>query len=112
MSYTAAIPGRRRYRSAMEYARLETAKLRDIDDTYYYGAQCRQCGHGARLNVAKLCARLGDDSGAGQCQAGNENSQTDPLEFVDEHGGQYSFNEGSDRTRGDLSRGLTQSQFQ
>ena len=45
----------------MEYARLESAKLRDIDDTYYYGAQCRQCGHGARLNVAKLSARLGDD---------------------------------------------------
>ena len=38
----------------MEYARLETAKLRDIDDTYYYGAQCRQCGHGARL--ASGCA--------------------------------------------------------
>jgi hypothetical protein len=45
----------------MEYARLETAKLRDIDDTYYYGAQCRQCGHGARLSMAKLRARLGDD---------------------------------------------------
>jgi hypothetical protein len=45
----------------MEYARLETAKLRDIDDAYYYGAQCRGCGHGARLSVTKLIARLGDD---------------------------------------------------
>ncbi len=45
----------------MEYARLETAKLRDIDDTYYYGAQCRGCGHGARLSVAKLRARVRED---------------------------------------------------
>ena len=45
----------------MEYARLETAKLRDIDDAYYYGGQCRGCGHGARLSVTKLVARLDDD---------------------------------------------------
>ena len=45
----------------MEYARLESAKLRDVDDTYYYGVQCRQYGHGARLSVTKLIARLGGD---------------------------------------------------
>jgi hypothetical protein len=45
----------------MDYARLETALLRDVDETYYYGAQCRECGHGARLSLAKLRTHLGDD---------------------------------------------------
>jgi len=50
-----------RYRVPVEYAKLETARLRDVDETYYYGAQCRKCGHGARLSIAKLRAHLGDD---------------------------------------------------
>lgn len=45
----------------MEYARLETAALAHVDDSYYYGAYCRRCGHSARLSLAKLRARLGDD---------------------------------------------------
>lgn len=45
----------------MDYARLGTARLRDVDETYYYRAQCRGCGHGARLSLGKLCAHLGDD---------------------------------------------------
>jgi hypothetical protein len=45
----------------MEYARLETALLRDVDETFYYGAECRQCGHCARLSLLKLRAHFGDD---------------------------------------------------
>jgi hypothetical protein len=45
----------------MEYARLETAALAHVDDSYYYGAYCRRCRHSARLSLAKLRARLGDD---------------------------------------------------
>jgi hypothetical protein len=30
--------GDSRYRGAMEYARLETASLAPVDDSYYYGA--------------------------------------------------------------------------
>ena len=55
--------GGRRYRWAMEYARLETARLRDIDETYYYGAQCRSCLHASRLDLIKLRAHLGGTSG-------------------------------------------------
>jgi ribosomal protein S14 len=44
----------------MEYARLESALLRDVDDTYYFSAQCRQCGHGARLSLTRLRDHLGD----------------------------------------------------
>jgi hypothetical protein len=45
---------------AMEYARLETATLAHVDDSYYYGAYCRRCKHSARLSLSKLRARLGD----------------------------------------------------
>jgi hypothetical protein len=45
----------------MQYARLETAALAHVDDSYYYGAYCRRCRHSARLSLAKLRARLGDD---------------------------------------------------
>jgi hypothetical protein len=45
----------------MEYARLETAALAHVDDSYYYGAYCRKCKHSARLSLVKLRARLGDD---------------------------------------------------
>jgi hypothetical protein len=50
----------RRYRSTMEYARLETATLAHVDDSYYYGAYCRKCKHSARLSLTKLRAHLGD----------------------------------------------------
>jgi len=45
----------------MEYARLETAALAHVDDSYYYGAYCRKCQHSARLSLLKLRARLGDE---------------------------------------------------
>lgn len=45
----------------MEYAKLETAALAHVDDSYYYGAYCRKCKHAARLSLAKLRAHLGDD---------------------------------------------------
>jgi hypothetical protein len=32
-----------------------------VDETYYYGAYCRKCGHAARLCLLKLRAHLGDD---------------------------------------------------
>jgi hypothetical protein len=44
----------------MEYAKLETATLGHVDDSYYYGAYCRKCKHSARLSLAKLRAHLGD----------------------------------------------------
>ena len=45
----------------MEYAKLETATLAHVDDTYYYGAYCRACKHSARLSLVKLRSYLGDD---------------------------------------------------
>ena len=45
----------------MEYAKLETATLAHVDDSYYYGAFCRKCRHSARLSLTKLRAHLGDD---------------------------------------------------
>jgi hypothetical protein len=44
----------------MEYARLETAALAHVDDTYYYAANCAKCRHHARLSLVKLRERLGD----------------------------------------------------
>ena len=35
--------------------------LAHVDDTYYFGAYCRKCGHHARLSLVKLRATLGDD---------------------------------------------------
>jgi hypothetical protein len=45
----------------MEYARLETATLAHVDDSYYYGAYCRMCKHHARVSLVRLRAELGDD---------------------------------------------------
>ena len=45
----------------MEYAKLETAALAHVDDTYYYGAYCRKCKHAARLSLEKLREQLGDN---------------------------------------------------
>jgi hypothetical protein len=44
----------------MGYARLETASLAHVDDSYYYGAYCRRCKHSARISLVRLRARLGD----------------------------------------------------
>ncbi len=45
----------------MEYAKLETAALAHVDDSYFYGAYCRKCKHSARLSLEKLREDLGDD---------------------------------------------------
>jgi hypothetical protein len=45
----------------MEYARLETATLKDVNDEYYYGCSCRSCLHTARLSLSKLRAHRGDN---------------------------------------------------
>jgi hypothetical protein len=45
----------------MEHAKLETAALAHVDDSYYFGAFCGKCKHTARLSLVKLRARLGDD---------------------------------------------------
>lgn len=45
----------------MEYARLETASLKDVTDSYYYGCSCQSCLHTARLSLSKLRAHLGAD---------------------------------------------------
>ena len=45
----------------MEFARLETATLKDVTDDYYYGCYCQSCQHSARLSLSKLRAHLGDD---------------------------------------------------
>jgi hypothetical protein len=45
----------------MDYPKLETALLKDVDDRFYYGANCSSCLHAARLNLSKLRAHLGDD---------------------------------------------------
>ena len=45
----------------MEYAKLETACLAHVDETYYFGAYCRACGHAARLSLSRLRAQLGGD---------------------------------------------------
>jgi hypothetical protein len=44
----------------MEHAKLETATLAHVDDSYFYGAYCRKCKHAARLSLVKLRAHLGD----------------------------------------------------
>jgi hypothetical protein len=45
----------------MEYAKLETAALAHVDDTYFYGAYCRKCKHAGRLSLEKLREHLGDN---------------------------------------------------
>jgi hypothetical protein len=51
----------RLYIRCMEYARLETALLKDVTDDYYYGCSCQSCLHTARLSLSKLRAHLGAD---------------------------------------------------
>ena len=44
----------------MENAKLETATLAHVDDSYFYGAYCRKCTHAARLPLVKLRQRFGN----------------------------------------------------
>jgi hypothetical protein len=46
--------------ACMEYAKLETAALAHVDDSYYYGAYCRKCKHSSRLSLVTLRKHLGD----------------------------------------------------
>jgi|HubBroStandDraft_5_1064220.scaffolds.fasta_scaffold285674_1 hypothetical protein len=46
---------------AVSYATLETGKLKDVTDEYYYGCSCRSCLRTSRLSLSKLRAHLGDD---------------------------------------------------
>jgi hypothetical protein len=45
----------------MEFARLETALLKDVTDEYYYGCSCQSCLHTARLSLSRLRSHLGAD---------------------------------------------------
>ena len=45
----------------MDYANYSSAKLRDVDDRYYFGVHCRSCLRGARLSLPRLRVLLGDD---------------------------------------------------
>jgi hypothetical protein len=45
----------------MDFAKLETASLAHVDDSYFYGAYCRKCKHAARLSLEKLRKHLGED---------------------------------------------------
>jgi hypothetical protein len=45
----------------MEPANYSTAKLADVDDSYYYGVDCRSCLRSTRLSLARLRGLLGDD---------------------------------------------------
>jgi DNA-directed RNA polymerase subunit RPC12/RpoP len=44
----------------MDYAKLETAVLSDVDEGYYYGASCQKCEHRSRLDLVKLRSYLGE----------------------------------------------------
>jgi hypothetical protein len=44
----------------VDYAKLESGCLRDVDERYYYGASCRKCQHSARLDLVKLQMHFGD----------------------------------------------------
>jgi hypothetical protein len=59
MSYTAAM-GVCPYPARVEYAKLQTASLAHVDDSYYYGAYWRKCKHSARMSLVKLRKHLGD----------------------------------------------------
>lgn len=45
----------------MEPARYEAAKLREVDDTYYFGVSCSDCQRRRRLSLVRLRTMLGDD---------------------------------------------------
>jgi hypothetical protein len=45
----------------MDYPKLEAELLRDVDDTYYFGANCQSCLHTSRLRLSGLREHLGGD---------------------------------------------------
>jgi hypothetical protein len=45
----------------VEYANFNSAKLVNLDDSYYYGIECRSCLRSARLSLPRLRGLLGDD---------------------------------------------------
>jgi hypothetical protein len=50
----------------VDYPKLESALLKDVDDTYYYGAQCRQCGRAFPPFVAETSCPFGQSVSAGE----------------------------------------------
>jgi len=45
----------------VDYPKLETALLKDVDDRFYYGANCQSCLHTSRLRLSRLREHLGGD---------------------------------------------------
>jgi hypothetical protein len=45
----------------VDHANYSTAKLADVDDSYYYGVSCQSCMRGRRLSLTKLRDTLGHD---------------------------------------------------
>jgi hypothetical protein len=45
----------------VDCANYSTAKLADVDDSYYFGVYCQSCLRNARLSLARLRGLLGDD---------------------------------------------------
>jgi hypothetical protein len=45
----------------VDYANYSTAKLGDVDDSYYYSVSCQSCMRGRRLSLSKLRETLDDD---------------------------------------------------
>jgi hypothetical protein len=45
----------------MDAANYSTAKLGDVDDSYYFGVHCRSCLRSVRLSLPRLRGLLGDD---------------------------------------------------
>ena len=45
----------------MSTIKLETGRLKDIDERYFYRATCSACKHAARLSIRKLQQHLGGE---------------------------------------------------
>jgi hypothetical protein len=45
----------------MDHANYSTARLGDVDDSYYCGVSCQSCMRSGRLSLIRLRAMLGDD---------------------------------------------------
>jgi hypothetical protein len=45
----------------VEYATFSTARLADVDDSYYYAVHCQSCLRSARISLVRLRGLLGDD---------------------------------------------------
>jgi hypothetical protein len=60
ISTNAPQPNRANVLVMPECARLETATLGQVDDTYYYGASCSSCHRSKRQSLVRLRSVLGD----------------------------------------------------